>query len=60
MPKSDLINTGRDKRYARRDDKRQFTTDQPGGGKSLAADRRTKAETIANPGQGDKGDQRRN
>ena len=28
-------------------------------GRSLAADRRTKAKTVAKPGQGDKGDRRR-
>jgi hypothetical protein len=28
-------------------------------GRSLAADRRTKAKTVTKPGQGDKGDRRR-
>ena len=46
-----------DKRYARRDEKGRMTSDQVGVGKSLAADRRTKAKTVAPKGQGDRGDQ---
>ncbi len=59
MAKRELIDTGSDKRYVRRDDKGQFTPDQVDVGKSLAADQRTKAKTVAKPGQGDKGDQKR-
>jgi hypothetical protein len=45
-----------DKRYVRRDEKGQFTTDQVDVGRSLAADRRQHAKTKAKPGHGDKGD----
>jgi hypothetical protein len=56
--KRELINTGRDKRYVRRDDQGQFkeSDDQ---GKSLAQDRRRKAKTITKSGQGDRGDRKR-
>ena len=45
-----------DKRYARRDDKGQFTDDQTDVGRSLAADRRQHSKTPAKKGQGDRGD----
>jgi hypothetical protein len=45
-----------DKRYARRDDQGQFTEDQVDVGRSLSQDRRQHAETVAEKGQGDKGD----
>ena len=48
-----------DKRYVRRDEKGQITTDQVAVGKSLAADRRTKSKTVAPKGQGDRGDQKK-
>ena len=48
-----------DKRYARRDQQGQFTDDQVNAGKSLAADRRSKAKTVVPKGQGDRGDQKR-
>jgi hypothetical protein len=48
-----------DKRYARRDSQGQFTEKQVNVGKSLAADRRTKAKTIVPEGQGDRGDEKR-
>jgi hypothetical protein len=51
----ELIDTGRDKRYVRRDDKGQFK-ESDDVGKSLAADRRQHAKTKSKPGQGDKGD----
>ena len=57
MPARELIDTGTDKRYVRRDDQGQFK-ESDDVGKSLAADRRTKAKTVANPGQGDRGDQK--
>jgi hypothetical protein len=47
-----------DKRYVRRDEKGRFD-EVVDVGKSLAADRRTKAKTSAKPGQGDKGDRRK-
>ncbi|MDZ4690943.1 hypothetical protein [Terricaulis sp.] len=57
MPR-ELIDTGTDKRYVRRDKSGKFkeSDDQ---GRSLAADRRTKAKTVAKKGEGDKGDQKR-
>ena len=48
-----------DKRYARRNPEGQFTENQVDVGKSLAADRRSKAKKIVPKGQGDRGDQKR-
>jgi hypothetical protein len=48
-----------DKRYVRRDEQGHFTKDQTDVGKSLAADRRTHAKTVAPKGQGDRGDQKK-
>jgi len=56
--KRELIDTGNDKRYVRRDDEGQFKKVVEVGA-SFAADRRSKAKTVAKPGQGDKGDQRK-
>ena len=55
----ELIDTGTDKRYVRRDEKGRFkeSTDV---GKSLAADRRQTAKTTAKKGQGDRGDRKAN
>ena len=53
--KRELINTGTDKRYVRRDAKGQFK-ESDDVGKSLANDRRRKAKTKAKSGQGDRGD----
>ena len=47
-----------DKRYVRRT-AGKFTTKQVGVGRSLAADRRSKAKRIVKKGEGDRGDQRR-
>ncbi len=58
MPNRELIDTGTDKRYVRRDDKGRFS-ESDDVGKSLAADRRTKAKTAAKPGQGDRGDRKK-
>ena len=58
MPKRELIEQGAGKRYARRDAQGRFTRDQTEVGRSLAADRRTKAKTTVPNGQGDRGDQR--
>jgi hypothetical protein len=59
MSKRELIepNPG-DKRYARRDDKGQFSQ-QVDVGKSLAADQRQHAQNDAGKGQGDKGDRQK-
>lgn len=56
--KRELINTGTDKRYVRRDDKGHFkeSDDQ---GRSLAQDIKRKAKTAVKAGQGDRGDQKR-
>ena len=56
--KRELIDTGTDKRYVRRDEKGRFT-DVVDVGKSLSQDRKTKAKTVAPKGQGDRGDQKR-
>ena len=48
-----------DKRYIRRDESGQFTEDQVDVGRSLAADRQSKSDTVVPKGQGDKGDQKR-
>lgn len=55
MSKRELIDTGNDKRYVRRDEKGQFK-DVVDVGRSLAADQRQKAEHVAKSGQGDRGD----
>jgi hypothetical protein len=47
-----------DKRYIRRGKKGQFTGRQVNLGRSLAADRRSKAKGIAKKGEGDRGDRR--
>jgi len=58
MPrKRELIDTGTDKRFVRRDEKGQFK-DVVDVGKSLSQDRRRKAKTVSKPGQGDKGDRK--
>jgi hypothetical protein len=56
--KRELIDTGTDKRYVRRDAQGQFkeSDDQ---GRSLARDIQQKAKTTVKSGQGDRGDQTR-
>ena len=56
MPR-ELIDTGTDKRYVRRDDKGQFKQSVDVG-KSLAADQRQHAKTVAKKGDGDRGDRK--
>ena len=56
--KRELIDTGHDKRYVRRDAKGQFN-ESDDVGRSLSQDRRRKAKTVAAKGQGDRGDQKR-
>jgi hypothetical protein len=58
MPDRELIQQGSGKRYVRRDANGRFTSDQTEVGRSLSADRRTKAEKTVPKGQGDRGDQR--
>ena len=57
MSKRELIDTGTDKRYVRRDEKGRFD-EVVDVGKSLAQDQRREAENEAKPGQGDRGDRR--
>ena len=56
--KRELINTGTDKRFVRRDAKGRIK-ESDDVGRSLSADRRKKAKTVSKPGQGDKGDRKR-
>ena len=56
--KRELIDTGNDKRYVRRDDKGRFD-EVDDVGKSLGQDVRKHAKTEVPPGQGDRGDQKR-
>jgi hypothetical protein len=56
--KRELIDTGTDKRYVRRNKKGQFA-ESDDVGRSLAADVRKKAKTKVKSGQGDKGDRKR-
>ena len=54
----ELIDTGTDKRFVRRDEKGQFK-EADDVGRSLARDRQQQAKTKVPPGQGDRGDQKR-
>ncbi len=54
----ELIDTGNDKRFVRRDEKGQFS-EVADVGRSLSRDRQQKAKTKVPPGQGDRGDQKR-
>jgi hypothetical protein len=56
--KRELIDTGKDKRFVRRNEKGEFK-ESDDVGKSLAADVRKKAKTKVPAGQGDRGDQKR-
>ncbi|KOF22351.1 hypothetical protein AC244_02075 [Ensifer adhaerens] len=50
MSKHELINTGTDKHYVRRDKEGQFK-ESVDVGRSLSADKRQKAKTVAKPGE---------
>jgi hypothetical protein len=54
----ELINTGRDKRFVRRDAEGRFD-EVADVGRSLAQDRKQTAKRKVPSGQGDRGDQRR-
>ncbi len=54
--KRELIDTGTDKRYVRRDDQGQFK-ESDDVGRSLSRDVRKDAKTKVEKGQGDRGDQ---
>ena len=53
----ELIDTGNDKRYVRRDEKGQFD-EVADVGRSLAQDRKQRAKEEVPSGQGDRGDQK--
>jgi hypothetical protein len=55
----DLVDTGSEKRYVRRDDQGRMTSDQVDVGESSAADQRQHSSTSAKHGQGDKGDRKK-
>lgn len=54
----ELIDTGTDKRYVRRDSQGQFD-ESDDVGRSLAQDVKKEAKTKVRAGQGDRGDQKR-
>ena len=56
--KRELIDTGTDKRYVRRDDKGKFK-ESDDVGRSLSQDIPRKAKTAVKSGQGDRGDRKR-
>lgn len=58
MSKRELIDTGNDKRFVRRDEGGMFS-ESVDVGKSLAADQRRHSEKEAPRGEGDKGDRRK-
>ena len=59
MPrKRELINTGSDKRYVRRDASGRFK-ESDDVSRSLSADSRRSAKTVSHPGQGDRGDKKK-
>ena len=57
--KRDLISTGANKLYVRRNRRGTSFREVEEVGRSLAQDRRRKAKTVAKRGQGDRGDRRR-
>ena len=57
MPR-ELNDTGNSKQYVRRDAGGRFTSDQVKVGKSLAADQKRRAKTVAKKGEGDRGDRK--
>ncbi|HEY0545528.1 MAG TPA: hypothetical protein VGC91_09150 [Pyrinomonadaceae bacterium] len=56
--KRELIDTGTDKRYVRRDEQGRFD-ESDDVGRSLAQDVRREAKTKVQKGQGDRGDRKR-
>ena len=54
----ELIDTGTDKRYVRRDEKGQFK-ESDDVGRSLSQDVKKSAKTKVKSGQGDRGDQKK-
>lgn len=58
MSKRELVDTGSDKRFVRRDEDGKFK-ESADVSRSLSADARHDAKNDAKPGQGDKGDRMR-
>jgi hypothetical protein len=58
MSKRERIEPNGDARFIRRDEQGRIK-ESDDVGRSLTADRRVKAKTVAKPGQGDKGDRKR-
>lgn len=58
MTKRELIDTGTDKRYVRRDEEGKFKKSVDVR-RSLSADKRRDAKHDARPGEGDTGDHKR-
>ena len=56
--KRELINTGKDKRYVRRNAEGEFS-EVDNVSRSLSQDKKRKAKTVVKAGQGDRGDQKR-
>jgi hypothetical protein len=56
MPRELIEPRKGDKCYVRRGTKGNFTTRQVNVGRSLSADRRSRAKTIVKKGEGDRGD----
>ncbi|MFN2500643.1 MAG: hypothetical protein ABR530_01380 [Pyrinomonadaceae bacterium] len=56
--KRELIDTGTDKRYVRRDEKGRFK-ESDDVGRSLSQDRKRTAKNDTKPGQGDRGDRKK-
>ena len=57
MPRELIEPNKGDKRYVRRDDQGRFS-ESDDVGKSLAADQRISAKTVARKGEGDRGDRK--
>jgi hypothetical protein len=57
MPDRELIDTGTDKRYVRRDDGGHFK-ESDDVGRSVSQDRRQEAQHPSRKGQGDRGDRK--
>jgi hypothetical protein len=56
--KRELIDTGHDKRFVRRDESGEFN-ESDDVGRSLAQDRKRKSKKATSSGQGDRGDRKR-
>jgi hypothetical protein len=56
----ELIETNSNKRFARRDARGRFTSNQVDVGGSLSKDRRKRARRTVPKGEGDRGDQKKN